>query len=937
MVVRRNALTEVLLLGLILLGPILLSTPPGLHAQVTGSAQGGTEPAQDEAVDAETVDAEYSHEFAARARAVRTRTSIGVDGRLDEPVWAEAPAITDFIQSDPAEGEPGTQPTEFRVAFDDNAIYIGAMLYDSFPISGRLARRDMGGGDFDYITINLDSYHDHETSYSFSVNPSRSRRDAVSSSGGGGGGGGDTSWDPVWEVATQITEVGWSAEMRIPFSQLRFSPDEEQVWGIELTRNIHRNQERVAYPFTPTLERGGASRYAHLDGIEGIRSGQRLELLPYVAARGEYLQLGVPSGINFSNPYRSGSDYFGKAGLDLKYRLASNLTLDATVNPDFGQVEVDPSIINLTAFETRFEERRPFFVEGGDIFQIGEGGPAGSTGRPPQLFYSRRIGRPPSGSAPPDAVFTDVATATTILGAAKVTGRVGDGWSLGLLEAVTAEEAVTYVDANQAVDQSVVEPATNYLVGRIRRQVSGGETRFGLFGTAANRRLAGTGMEDRLHSAAYSGGADFAHEWSNRTYRISTMFTGSYVEGDPVAIIRTQQSSTRYYQRPGADHLTLDPNATSLAGYYAMVDVAKQAGAFGAKVAMAAASPGYEVNDMGFQSASDRLIVDTNFSYDHPDPGPILREWDVRGSPDWVWNYAGDRVWTEVNGNVNLQFLNYWGVGGRLAYNPPHDDDRLTRGGPLARTPRRLSGSLNVSSDERRETVGRLNYDWSVEDGDSWSRSVSFNLTANPSERLRIQLGPAFTRGHASAQYVTSVADPLADQTFGRRYVFGGLDQTTVSLETRVNVTFTPLLSLQLYVEPFVSTGNYGELKELERPGTFKFLEYGTDIGTVSQDLGGSYAVDPDGAGPAAPFAVADRDFSYRSLIGNAVFRWEWQPGSTLFLVWQQSRISSLRGDGANGTDPWIGGFKLGRDAGDMFATPADNVFVIKVNYWLNP
>ncbi|MCH7892133.1 MAG: hypothetical protein IH921_11585 [Gemmatimonadetes bacterium] len=390
-------------------------------------------------------------------------------------------------------------------------------------------------------------------------------------------------------MATQVTEAGWSAEMRIPFSQLRFSPDEEQVWGIQIRRNIHRNQERVAYPFTPTLERGGASRFTHLDGIEGIEPGQRLELLPYVAARGEYLQLGVPSGINFSNPYRSGSDYFGQAGLDLKYRLASNVTLDATVNPDFGQVEVDPSVINLTAFETRFQERRPFFVEGGDIFRIGEGGPAGSTGRPPQLFYSRRIGRRPSGSAPPEAVFTDVATATTILGAAKVTGRVGDGWSLGLLEAVTSEETATYVDANQVVDQAVVEPAANYLVGRIRRQISGGETRFGVFGTAVNRSLAGTGMEGRLHSAAYSGGADFAHEWSNRMYRISTMFTGSYVQGDPAAILRTQQSSTRYYQRPDADHLTLDPTATSLAGYYAMVDIAKQAGAFGAKLAMAAA------------------------------------------------------------------------------------------------------------------------------------------------------------------------------------------------------------------------------------------------------------------------------------------------------------------------------------------------------------
>ena len=950
MVVRRDPLTEVtcqcvgaswfarrVFVGL--LGLILLSTPLSLQAQAPGSGQESPEPAQEE-----TVDAEYDHDSAARARAVRVRTSINVDGRLDEPVWAEAPPITEFIQEDPAEGEPGTERTEFRVAYDDDAIYIGAMLYDRSPITTRLARRDPGGGDFDYITINLDSYHDHETTYRFSVNPSGTYGDAVSSSGGGGGGGGrggggggDTSWDPVWDVATRITEAGWSAEMRIPFSQLRFSPDEEQVWGIEFKRNIHRNQETVAYPFTPTLERGGASRFTHLDGIEGIEPGQRLELLPYVAGRGEYLQLEVPSGIAFSNPYRSGSDYFSQAGLDLKYRLASNVTLDATVNPDFGQVEVDPSVINLTAFETRFQERRPFFVEGGDIFRVGEGGPGGSTGRPPQLFYSRRIGRSPSGSAPAEAVFTDVAAATTILGAAKVTGRVGDGWSMGLLEAVTSQETATYMDATQAVDQAVVEPAANYLVGRIRRQVRGGETRFGLFGTAANRDLAGTGMDDRLHSAAYSGGADFAHEWSNRTYRISTMFSGSYVQGDPAAITRTQQSSTRYYQRPDADHLTLDPNATSLGGYYAMVDVVKQAGALGAKVAVAAASPGYEVNDLGFQSASDRLIVDTNFSYNHPDPGRILREWNVRWSPDWVWNYDGDLVWTEVNGNFNWQFLNYWGGGVRFAYNHPHDDDRLTRGGPLARTPRRLSGTVDVRSDGRRTTVGRLNYQWAVESDDSWDSSVSFDLTVNPSERFTIQFGPSLSRGFRSAQYVSSLADPLATQTFGERYIFGGLDQTTVSIETRVNVTFTPTLSLQVYVEPFISTGDYRELKEFERPGAFKFLEYGTDIGTISQDPGGSYTIDPDGTGPAAPFGVADQDFSYRSLIGNAVLRWEWRQGSTLFLVWQQRRINSLSGDGVNGSDPWIGGFELGRDVGDMFATPADNIFVIKVNYWLNP
>ncbi len=931
MVAFRDVSAGAFLSGVVLLGSLVIAAPQHLQAQRPGPGQGSG------GARGQIVVADYDHELAPRARAVRTLTSIDVDGRLDEAVWAQAPVVTDFIQSDPAEGEPGSQPTELRIAFDDNAIYIGAMLYDSFPVTTRLQRHDIGAGDFDFITVSLDSYHDHETSYNFSTNPSRSINDAVSSSGGGGGRGQDISWDPVWEVATQITDVGWSAEMRIPFSQLRFSSDEEQVWGIQVRRSIHRNQERSTFPFTPTLQRRGASRYAHLEGIEGIRSGQKLELLPYVAGRGEYVQLPTPSGINFANPYRSGSDYFGQAGLDLKYRLASNVTLDATVNPDFGQVELDPSIINLTAFETRFQERRPFFVEGGDIFRIGEGGPAGSTGRAPQLFYSRRIGRPPSGSVPFDAVFSDMTTATTILGAAKITGRVGDGWSMGLLEAVTGRETATYIDAAQAVDQAIVEPRSNYLVGRVRRQIRGGLTRFGIFGTAVNRSLTGTGLDGRVHSAAYSGGADFAHEWSNRTYRISTMFTGSYLQGDPEVITRTQRSSTRYYQRPDADHLTLDTNATSLGGYYAMVDFAKQAGAFGGKVAMAASSPGYEVNDMGFQSATDRLILDTNISYNQPDPGRILRRWDVQVSPGAVWNYSGDRVWTQLTGNVNFQLLNYWGGGIKLGYNPPHDDDRLTRGGPMARTPRRVSGSANLRSDGRHQTVGRLNYNWSTGEEGSWSRGLSVNLTTNAGERLRVQVGPAVTRRNVFAQYVTSVADVLADQTFGRRYIFGGLRQTTVSLETTINFTFTSWMSLQLYVEPFISTGNYRELKELERPGTYNFLEYGTDIGTVSQDPGASYSIDPDGAGPATVFAVPDRDFSYRSLLGNAVLRWEWRPGSTLFLVWQQSRINSLRGDGLTGTDPWIGGLDLNRDVGDIFSMPADNIFALKVNYWLNP
>ncbi|MFP3948143.1 MAG: DUF5916 domain-containing protein [Longimicrobiales bacterium] len=951
---RRTFLGQVVVQGIHLPTTELHAQDPDIEAEPNEDRENGEEgedrvgqdgpagadaTAQQAPVEASAmVDGQYRHDRAPRATAVRTTEGIDVDGRLDEGIWSDAPAVTDFVQEVPYEGLPASERTEVRFAYDDDAIYVAGMLYDSEPVSGRLTRRDQGQGDFDYLMIRLDSFHDHETAYVFGVNPSGTLLDAVLGAGGGGPGGiGDRSWDPVWTYDARATGEGWSFELRIPFSQLRFSRANEQVWGVHMTRNIHGAQERSVFPFVPVLETGGPSRYAHLDGISGIEPGQRLELLPYVAARGEYLQLDSPDGVGFPDPYRSGSDHFADVGMDLKYRLTSNVTLDATVNPDFGQVELDPSVINLTAFETRYQEQRPFFVEGADIFNFGEGGPAGSTGRGPQLLYSRRIGRAPQGSVPSQAAFSDLASTTTILGAAKVTGRTPNGWSLGFMEAVTAEETADFVDASGDPGRAVVEPLSNYLVGRVRRQIHGGETRFGLIGSAVNRDVAGTGMEGALHSAAYSGGIDFAHEWANRTYRVASTLTASYVEGAPDAVLRTQRSSTRYYQRPDAGHLDLDPGATSLAGYYAMVDVAKQAGAFGAKLAVAAASPGYEVNDMGFQSASDRIIIDTNFSYNEPNPGDFLRRWDVRGSPDAIWNYAGDRVFTEINGNVNIQLLNYWGGGIRLAYNPSTDDDRLTRGGPMARSPSGYSGNFNMNSDSRRDVVGRLGWSWATDEGGSWSSGADLNLTVNPSDNVEIRFGPSFMRRFQVAQYVTSVADPLATGTFGRRAIFADLEQTTVSFDTRVNVTLTPELSVQLYAEPFMSSGDYSGLKEFDRPRAFDFLRYGDDTGTITQQPDGRYRVDPDGAGPASEFTVPNRDFSYRSLLGNAVLRWEWREGSTLYLVWQQRRIDALNNRGPDGSLSWVGDFDFGRDAGDMFSTRPDNIFVVKVDYWLNP
>jgi len=678
-------------------------------------------------------------------------------------------------------------------------------------------------------------------------------------------------------------------------------------------------------------------RYGHLDGLQGLRPGRRLELLPYITARAEYLQVNQVPGIGFSNPFRDGAETVADAGLDLKYGITSNLTLDATVNPDFGQVEVDPAVINLTAFETRYEERRPFFVEGAEIFSFGEGGPTGSTGRQPEVLYSRRIGRAPQGSVPSSAVFSEEPSATTILGAAKVTGRTTGGWSIGLLQAVTGETEARYVDEEGERGVAVLEPLSNYLVARVRRDVRDGSTRYGAFFSAVNRDLEDPALRGRLHSAAYTTGVDLVHEWADRTWRFSSSFSPSLVQGAPEAITRTQQTSTRYFNRPDADHLDLDPDATKLSGYYAMAELNKAAGTWTGRIGLGAASPGYEVNDIGFQSYADRLILDTHFQYNDLEPGRVLRRWNISGGPDNIWNYAGEHVLSNINVMSNFTFMNYWSTTLRVDYTPEVYDDRLTRGGPLALDPTGVQYRISVNSDSRsRHTVGG-SISWGSDDGGSWSRSADLNLNLRPRENWQIRIGPNFTRSYSAAQYVTTVTDDRATSTFGRRYIFAGLDQTTIGIDTRVNVTFTPGLSLELYAQPLLSSGDYGPLKELAAPRTFDFLEYGRDLGTIERQDDGQFLIDPVGNDPTRGFPVRDRDFNVRSLLGNAVLRWEWRQGSTIYLVWQQIREHTITGVDVDPSVERVGALDLGRDTRELFGIQPDNVFAIKVNYWLNP
>src|SRR5438552_1809463 len=735
--------------------------------------------------------------------AVRVDRAPVVDGRLDDSVWNLAPAATDFRPTDPDEGAPVSEATAVRVLSDGTAVYLGARLFDSTParIVRRLARRDASTHS-DEFRVFLDSYHDRRTAFEFIVNAAGVKEDVLI---GDDGDFDDASWDPVWEAATSVDSLGWTAEIRIPLSQLRFSKAQDQVWGAHFVRWIERKQEQALFPFIGKKENGLVSRFADLEGIRHVGSPQRLELLPYAVGRGTYLTPRDPG-----NPFERPASYDPGAGADLKYGMSSSLTLDATLNPDFGQVEVDETFVNLTAFEQFLEEHRPFFVEGTEIFNFGSngGGATNFSGRP-LYFYSRRIGREPQGKRASSGDFEDMPTSTTILGAAKLSGRPAGGWSVGVLDALTARERATVFDATaRTYARDEVEPPANYFAGRVRRDLDAGNTSFGLLATALDRWPDSPAL-DVLPTRAYAGGLDFFRRWGSKTYSLAGSVGGSYIGGDPAAIRQAQRSSNRYYQRPDASTLRYDPTR------YASADVTTDSRAALGAYAFA--------------------------SFQH----------DAAGG---------------------------------------------------------------------------------------WYLNAIPQLTLRPSAALSFKVTGGYAAGRTMAQIVTKQADDMATATLGTRYVFAELLQHQFYVTLRANATFSPTLSLQLYAQPFTFSGDYRNFKELEAPKTFAFNRYGRDNGSTIGDtllVSGTdtvpgYVVDPDGpsASAAKRFTFQDPDFLTRSVKVNAVLRWEYRPGSTLFVVWTQSR---------SGYWPYDASFDLNRDfQRELFLDRPTNVLLVKFNYWLS-
>ncbi|NIN92596.1 hypothetical protein GTO36_06365, partial [bacterium] len=750
-------------------------------------------------------------------QAVRADGPLSIDGVLEESVWQEQ-GYSDFTQSDPTDGAQPTEKTKVWVAYDDKSLYVAARLYDSQPelITCRLGRRD-DFVDSDWFIFAVDPYYDRRSGYQFAVNPAGSIVDWTLYNDEWN----DTTWDGVWEWKALIDEDGWTVEMRIPYNQLRFPKKDEYVWGVNFRRVIKRKNERICFVWVPKEDSGYVSRFAKLLGIQGIRPGRHIEFLPYSVAQAQY------SPEESGNPFETGEKYLGNAGFDLKIGLKSNLTLDTTVNPDFGQVEVDPAVINLSDFETYFSEKRPFFIESSTIFdQFGQGGATSNASinwSSPSFFYSRRVGRAPQGDVEQDG-HVNFPDRSTILGAFKLTGKVGKGWNLGFINALTAREYAEIDSSGQRFKEEV-EPFSYYGVLRTLKEFNEGKQGLGFIATSVIRDLSNQNLAGILNKNAFSLAVD---GWTfldkNKTWVIGGWFGGTRVEGDQSAILELQESSLHYYQRPDATHVEVNDQATSLNGWGGRFYINKQKGNFLLNAALGALSPGFDPNDIGFQfGMSDKINAHLLTGYYQPQPGKVFRNWIIFGGPFRSYDFGGNKTWDGLLLIIEGQFLNYWGFSTMFAYNPKTISNTLTRGGPLALIPSGYEINFGLSTDSRKPIVISAHgnhYSRTIDDY-SWSSSVS--LRWKPGTNISFSFGPSYSIRKSSIQWVTRVDDPLMTDTFGTRYIFADYFQRMLSSNIRLNWTFNPKLSLQLYLQPLLAVGEYNEFKELARPKEYEY------------------------------------------------------------------------------------------------------------------
>jgi hypothetical protein len=835
-----------------------------------------------------------------------------IDGKLDDPVWEKAEWGGGFVQREPYEGAKPTQETAFKIVYDDKAIYVAIRATDkeAGKIERRVSRRDDIEGDL--VDITIDSYHDLRTAFNFSVNAAGVKSDRILANDELNDWEPDMSWDPIWEVATSGDGEGWSAEMRIPFSQLRFGNSEEQVWGLQVTRKLFRQDERSAWQHIPKSSPGWVHMFGELRGVTGIRPPRQVEIMPYSVARHQTFRRLE------GNPFASGRSSSLLGGLDGKIGVTHDLTLNFTVNPDFGQVEADPSVVNLTAFETYYQEKRPFFVEGRNImsFQLMGGDGDNSSDN---LFYSRRIGRNPQYYPDTDASVR-MPEATTILGAFKLTGKTRSGLSVGILESVTSRETASIFSAGQFQDEAV-EPMTNYFGLRLQKDYHGGATIIGGMITAVNRNLKDQALSF-LHDSAYTGGLDLYHAWRRKTYFVSLKTEFSRVHGTPEAILETQMSPVRYFQRPDAKHLTLDPTRTSLFGHGGTLLFGKQGGGhFSFISGVNWRSPGLELNDMGYLRQADDIMAFTWAGYRIWKPFSIFREANININQWAGWNFGGIHTYTGGNINLHGQFKNYWSAGLGINRNGQALSASALRGGPMLA----VSGAWNIWSFIETDMRKKVRFEfmgstYDRDNGDQRRREFQFGITMNTSKALNLSIMPSFSTIKQELQYIAT--DAFQDEA---RYLFGRVDQKTLGVTFRLNYSLSPELSIQLYGQPFIASGKYSRFKRITDPGTRNYADRfrvftGGEIGF--DPAAEWFRVDENGDG-IADYGFDNPNFNVLEFRSNLVVRWEYVPGSALYVVWSQGR---------DGFRP-VGDFSFGRDLSDLFDVHPRNVFLVKFSY----
>ena len=823
--------------------------------------------------------------------AARLDAAVTVDGKLDELVWQNGNAVTDFKQRDPHEGAAATLPTEVRVAYDDNAVYIGARMHDTAPdsILARLTRRDFSI-PADRFGVYVDPYLDRRSGYYFLVNAAGTLFDGSLYNDGWE----DPSWDGVWEGKARVDEKGWTCEMRIPYSQMRFTSGER--WGMNFRRVIQRRSEEDFVVYLPKKESGFVSRFPDLVGMSGIRPKSAIEVIPYATSKGEYLVTDP------GDPFNDGSRLTADGGVDVRMGVGSKLTLNATVNPDFGQVEIDPAVVNLSDVESFFQEKRPFFVENAQVFRFGNEGADSYWGfnwPEPTFFYSRRVGRGPQGDVP-SAEFTDAPLGTTILGAGKLTGKIAPTWNFGTMHAFTAREHARLYDTGFE-SESEIEPLTYYGVVRSQKEFKNRQQGLGFMANGAVRSFEDRDLRDQLNSESFFGGMD---GWwfldKNQTWVISGYTVMSHVRGNESRMTELQRSSTHYFQRPDVDHLGVDTTATSMTGFASRYWLNKQKGNTFVNAAVGFLSPKFDVNDVGFMSYADLANYHVGGGYKWTEPTKYTKYQDVLGAVFSSFDFSGTRTWGGGYLAGSTEFQNNYSWSYNAAYNPQSISARRTRGGPL------MINKPGYQLGTYFDTDGKSKFFWWLDTGmymqpdiGSWNYWVNPGIELKPVSNVLLSVGPLFERVVEDAQYVRQVEDPTAAETYGRRYVFAHLEQKTISATIRLNWAFTPRISLLTYLQPLISTGQYTSYKSLARPRSYEF-------------------------DPVAQPAPPGDDFNFKSLRGNAVFRWEYMPGSTLFLVWTQERSDNEVEEGFEFRPSW----------NQLKAADPNNIFLAKVTYY---